>query len=83
MDELEGVLTNNVAAIVTTAIFIWYLIRKDKSQNDALEKFNRTIDNHLAHTATELKEDIQSRIKFTEVLNTLVRIVNDVCNKIK
>ena len=83
MEELGSVLTNNVSAIVTTAIFIWYLIRKDKSHSDALDKFNSTINNHLSQVSQQTAENISSRVKLAGVLENLVRIVNELYSKIK
>ena len=83
MNELEGVLTNNVAAIVTTAIFIWYLIRKDKSQEDVLDKFNKTITDHLVQSSSVLRENIETRVKFIATIDNLVRVVSDLCKKFK
>lgn len=44
MTNIEPTLTNNVAAIVTCSVFIWYLVKRDKSAQDTYEKLANAID---------------------------------------
>ena len=46
---IENLITNQVSAIAMAVGFLWYLSKKDKETKDTLDKFNKTIDNHLTH----------------------------------
>jgi len=76
MNELESVLTQNVASIATAVVFIWYLIRKDKQNQDVFDAFNRTLTNHL-------HDWIKAQNTFTKSQEKLARNLQQLTDSIK
>jgi hypothetical protein len=76
MGILEQMLTQNIAAVMMAAGFIYYLVIKDKNTkqtfdefNKSLQMFNRTLTNHLSH---QLKADVELAKAFV-ILSDLIR----------
>ncbi len=54
--------------VFTVAVFIWYLVQKDKSNKDTYDKFNITISNHLDHSTKVIEKNTDA---YTQIVVTL------------
>jgi len=45
--NFETIITQNIASLATAGVFIWYLVRKDKQNQEVFDAFNKTLTNHL------------------------------------
>lgn len=80
MDQL---LTSNIAAIVTTGAFLFYLTRKDKLSKETYDQFSRVIENHLTHsnqmmaTSNKVNKELAKKLqKLTDTIVALDRRIN-------
>lgn len=69
--ELIQLLANSSGAVVVTGIFIMYLIRKDKSDQQTYTKFNDIIKNHLNDSSKSMREVASSNVKVAEKMQLL------------
>jgi len=75
IDDIENIAQLG-GTVVTVSLFIWYLIKKEKSINDTYEKFNTTISNHLDHSTKVIERN-------NEVYNKMSVALTKLCMTIK
>lgn len=57
--DISQVVANNVGAVTTVGIFIWYLIKKDKLTEEVFSKLTGRLD-QLAHVIGSLEDRLHS-----------------------
>jgi hypothetical protein len=71
MDGLEQLLISNVAAVIVTGAFIWYLNKKSILDRQTYSDFNTTLGNHLSHSNKVIKDNSKTIAKNAVVLQKL------------
>ena len=89
MEELIKLLTNQIGAVAVCLIFIWYLAKvimphiaqKNKDMNEALERFNCTIENQLVQANQVIKENTAAQVKTNDAIQRLSECINRINRK--
>jgi len=79
-NSLETILTQNLAALATAGVFIWYLVRKDKQNQDVFDAFNKTLTNHLHDWIKAQDRFAKSQEKLARNLQSLTDCIKKISN---
>jgi len=83
MNGIEQLLTQNVSAIIISAIFIFYMRDRDRMSRDTYKQFNEMIGNHLHAANQVIKDDTNAKLKFVATLQQLSDCIKALNGKAK
>lgn len=83
MEGITAVFTNNVSAIVMAGIFIFYLVSRDKQNDNMMSKFNDTLTKYLEQSNQFIDNNTRATIKNDETLRDLTSMIKALSVKLK
>ena len=79
--SLESLLISNISAVVVTGGFLWYLVRKDKSNKDTYDRFSQIIENHLEHSNKVILSSTKADIEIAKSLQRMCDLLKELAKK--
>lgn len=75
MNGIEEIIAQNVSAVIMAVVFIWYLDRNNKRNEERYDKFDRTINNHLSHATDAQIQSAKANEILARQLSDLTKVI--------